>query len=267
MGSINHEERVRHEGMREKIMSADQAAAFVQNDMNVGMSGFTGAGYPKAIPAALAKRMKAAHARGEAFQIGLLTGASTAAECDGVLADANGIKMRTPYQSEPALRKQINTGEAHYFDMHLSHVAQQSTAGFYGDMHMAVVEVAGILPDGRLIPSTSIGTNNAWLHNADKIILEVNSRQSLSLEGMHDIFDDIGMPPNRKIVPITTPGERIGSPYLTCDLNKVVGIVLTDSPDRNSKFADPDENSNKIAGLIIDFFEHEVKKGSFLKTV
>ena len=38
-------------------------------------------------------------------------------------------------------------------------------------------------------------------------------------------------------------------------------MVLTDSPDRNSKFADPDECSNKIAGYIIDFFHEEVKKG------
>ena len=261
MSSTNQQERVRHAGLREKIMSAEQAAEFIQNGMNVGMSGFTGAGYPKAIPSALAKRIEEAHARGEEFSIGLLTGASTAAECDGVLAKAKGIKMRTPYQSDPEFRKQVNAGEAYYFDVHLSHVAQQSTFGFYGDMHMAVIEVAGILPDGRLIPSTSIGTSNAWLNNADKIILEVNSRQSLLLEGMHDIYDDIGVPPNRKPILITTPGERIGDPYLKCDLSKVVGVVLTDSPDRNSKFADPDENSKNIANLIIDFFGHEVKKG------
>ncbi|MBU5615510.1 acetyl-CoA hydrolase/transferase family protein [Psychrobacter sp. TAE2020] len=261
MSSINHEGRVLHEGLSKKIMSAEQAAAFIKNDMNVGMSGFTGAGYPKAIPAALAKHMEAAHARGEDFQIGLLTGASTATECDGVLADAKGIKWRTPYQSEPALRKQINAGEALYFDMHLSHVAQQSTIGFYGDMHVAVVEVAGILPDGRLIPSTSIGTSNAWLNNAAKIILEVNAQQSLMLEGMHDVYNDIGMPPNRKPIPLVTPGGRIGDPYLSCDLDKVVAVVLTNSPDRNSKFADPDECSNQIASHIIDFFHDEVKKG------
>lgn len=261
MTSLNHEGRVLHEGLSKKIMTAEQAAAFIKNDMNVGMSGFTGAGYPKAIPAALAKHMEAAHARGQDFQIGLLTGASTATECDGVLAEANGIKWRTPYQSEPALRKQINAGETHYFDMHLSHVAQQSTIGFYGKMHMAVVEVSGILPDGRLIPSTSIGTSNAWLENADHIILEVNAQQSLMLEGMHDVYNDIGMPPNRKPIPLVTPGGRIGVPYLHCDLDKVVAVVLTDSPDRNSKFADPDENSNRIASHIIDFFHEEVKKG------
>ena len=29
MSAINHEERVRHEGLREKIMSAEQAATFI----------------------------------------------------------------------------------------------------------------------------------------------------------------------------------------------------------------------------------------------
>ena len=261
MTSTMDQERVRHPGLREKIMSAEQAAEFVQNGMNVGISGFTGAGYPKAVPAALAKRMEEAHACGEPFGIGMLTGASTAAECDGVLARAKGITMRTPFQSDADLRKNINAGEVNYIDVHLSHLAQQATFGFFGDMHMAIVEVAGILPDGRLIPSTSIGTNNAWLHNADKIILEVNSRQNILLEGMHDVYDHVGAPPNRKPIPLTSAGDRIGSPYMTCDLNKVVAVVLTDSADRNSKFADPDANSKRIASQIIDFFQHEVKMG------
>lgn len=71
-------ERVQHEGLRAKIMSAEQAAEFVKNGMTVGISGFTGAGYPKALPTAIAERAKAAHARGEEFAIGMITGASTA---------------------------------------------------------------------------------------------------------------------------------------------------------------------------------------------
>jgi succinyl-CoA:acetate CoA-transferase len=74
------------------------------------MSGFTGAGYPKAVPQALAQRIKQLHADGEDFQIGLWTGASTAPELDGALAKVHGIEMRLPYQSDPAVRKQINAG-------------------------------------------------------------------------------------------------------------------------------------------------------------
>ena len=119
MSSTMGHERVGHLGLREKIMSAEQAAEFIQNGMNVGISGFTGAGYPKAVPAALAKRMEEAHARGEEFGIGMLTGASTADDCDGVLARAKGIKFRTPFQSDPTLRKQINAGATNYQDVHL----------------------------------------------------------------------------------------------------------------------------------------------------
>ena len=54
--------------------------------------------------------------------------------------------------------------------------------------HVAVVEVSGVLPDGRLIPSSSVGNNKTWLDQADKIILEVNAWHHPGLEGMHDIY-------------------------------------------------------------------------------
>ena len=59
--------------------------------------------------------------------------------------------------------------------MHLSHVAQYAWFGFYGTVDVAVIEVAGITEDGRLIPSSSVGNNKTWLDQADKVILEVNS--------------------------------------------------------------------------------------------
>jgi hypothetical protein len=54
-----------------KILSADDAAALVLHGANVGMSGFTGSGYPKAVPLALAHRIEEAHTRGEPFRIGV----------------------------------------------------------------------------------------------------------------------------------------------------------------------------------------------------
>ena len=55
--------RIQHAGLRTKLMTAEQAAALIQPGWNVGMSGFTGAGYPKAVPLALAHHIEAAHAR------------------------------------------------------------------------------------------------------------------------------------------------------------------------------------------------------------
>ena len=252
---------IRNPLLKSKVMSADAAAQLIPAGARVGMSGFTGAGYPKAVPAALAARMERLHAAGEDFQIGLWTGASTAAELDGVLAKAKGISMRLPYQSDPTVRQQINSGESQYTDIHLSHVGQLAWFGFLGHLDVAVVEVAGILPDGRLIPSTSIGNNKTWLDLADKIILEVNSLQNPALEGMHDIYYGTRVPPYRQPIPLVHPGDRIGGPYLRCDLNKVVAVVQTHQSDRNSAFAKPDDNSERIAAHIIDFLQHEVKMG------
>src|SRR5690349_11483856 len=81
------------------VLSPDEAAAMVDHGQTVGFSGFTAAGAPKAIPAAIARRAEAAHAREEDFQIGVLTGASTGPSLDGALAKAQAISFRTPYQS------------------------------------------------------------------------------------------------------------------------------------------------------------------------
>ena len=58
-----------------RVTSADEAAALIGPGMTVAMSGFTGAGYPKAVPVALAARIGAAHARGQDFRITVMTGA------------------------------------------------------------------------------------------------------------------------------------------------------------------------------------------------
>jgi succinyl-CoA:acetate CoA-transferase len=140
--------RILNPTLRSKIMSADEAAALIGHGDNVGMSGFTGAGYPKVVPAALARRIDAAHAAGQEFRVGVRTGASTAPELDGALARANGVELRMPYQSDPACRARINAGEMEYLDIHLSHVAQFVWFGFFGPLNVAVVEVSGILEDG-----------------------------------------------------------------------------------------------------------------------
>ena len=78
--------RILNAALRSKIMSAEEAAALIPSGVNVGMSGFTGAGHPKSVPAALAKRIMDANLYGKKFKIGVWTGASTAPELDGALA-------------------------------------------------------------------------------------------------------------------------------------------------------------------------------------
>jgi succinyl-CoA:acetate CoA-transferase len=254
-------DRVLNTELRQRIMSADEAAALIRNGDQIGMSGFTGSGYPKEFPPALARRMEQLRAEGTPLRVGVLTGASTGPELDGALAKANGIDIRMPYQSDPAVRKRINDGDMEYVDMHLSHLSQFMDYGFLGKLDMAVIEVTAVYEDGRAIPSTSLGNNKSWIESAERIILEVNSWQSIDLEGMHDIYYGLDLPPRREPIPLTRAGQRIGSPYLNIPLEKVVAVIETNSPDRNTAFKEPDKASMQIAGHILEFLEWEVKKG------
>jgi succinyl-CoA:acetate CoA-transferase len=123
------------------------------------------------------------------------------------------------------------------------------------------VEISGITADGQLVPSSSVGNNKTWLDRADRVILEVNAWQPPELDGMHDIYYGTALPPNRVPIPLTHPGDRIGVPYLQCPPDKIVAVVETDSPDRNTAFAEADATSAAIAGHLVEFLEHEVGRG------
>lgn len=253
--------RVACEQLRSKLMSAESAASLIESGSTLGLSGFTGSGYPKAVPLALAQRISAEHEKGNPFRVRVWTGASTGPELDGALAEADGVEFRLPYNSDPVTRDKINSGKMEYFDLHLSQVAPMAWQGFLGPLDMAIVEVAGVRPDGSLIPSSSIGNNKTWLDRAERVILEVNRWQSPQLEGMHDIYYGTALPPHRVPIPLIRPDDRIGEPCFRCDPDKIIGIVETEGPDRNLPFSPPDEVANAIAGHLLEFFQHEVARG------
>ncbi|HBK46376.1 MAG TPA: propionyl-CoA--succinate CoA transferase [Xanthomonadaceae bacterium] len=255
------EERILDPRLRARVVTAEAAAALIQPGETVAMSGFTGSGYPKAVPMALAQRIEAAHLANQPFQIRLMTGASTAPELDGALAKADGIAMRMPFQSDPDARNRINAGKLDYIDIHLSHVAQHVWFGFYGEIDTAVIEVSAIRADGALVPSTSVGNNKTWLDLAKKVVIEVNEWQPAGVDGMHDIYYGTALPPHRKPIPLVRGDDRIGETALRCDPDKIVAVVRTNGPDRNSPFSPIDATSEMIAGHLIEFLKHEVARG------
>ena len=122
------------------FMTADEAARLVPNGAIVGMGGFTPAGAPKDVPTAIAHMAEALHAEGKPYKIGMYTGASTGDSCDGALARAHAIDFRTPYQGNKDLRTELNAQGAHYFDMHLSELAQDLRYGFMPKPDFAIIE-------------------------------------------------------------------------------------------------------------------------------
>jgi succinyl-CoA:acetate CoA-transferase len=96
---------------------------------------------------------------------------------------------------------------------------------------------------------------------ADRIILEVNAWQPAALEGMHDIYYGTALPPFRKPIQILQPSDRIGVPYFHCPPEKIVAVVETNSPDRNTAFKPVDAISQRIAENLLEFLAYEVKGG------
>ncbi|HSL91249.1 MAG TPA: succinate CoA transferase [Candidatus Limnocylindrales bacterium] len=259
-GTMLRGQRIKNKELKSKITYATDAAELIRSGYKVGMSGFTGSGYPKLVPQALAEHILREHSKGGKFRIVVMTGASTSSELDGALAMVDGIELRMPYNSDPVAREKINFGKMEYFDFHLGAVAQYVTCGFFGDLDTAIIEVTGITEDGKLIPSTSVGNNQVFIDCAREVILEVNYYHPLELEGMHDVYEP-AMPPNVEPIMILKPSDRVGTPYLTCPPEKIKAIVETNHPDRTTVFKEPDADSKAISGHILDFFRHEVKKG------
>ena len=242
------------------ILSAEEAAAMIQNGQTIGFSAFTSAGAAKAVPVALAERAKAEHAAGRPFKVGVLTGASTGPTIDGALANAEAISFRTPYQSNAELRALINAGKVSYFDMHLSTLPQNVRYGFFGPVHWAVVEASDITAGGGVVLSSSVGASPTYLSRAQKVIIELNAHHPSALLGMHDIFEPRD-PPTRQELHIFHPSDRIGGPICVVDPKKIVGVVLTDKPDQSDEFAPESEVTRRIGHQITEFLAGEMRAG------
>ena len=203
-------DRVRNKALQSKIVTPEEAADFIKPGMTLATSGFTSSAYPKAVPLALAERMKK-----DPFTVNIMTGASTGPEFDEALASVHGIKQRLPFQTDKVLRSQINDGTVDYIDIHLSEVAQLSRCGYLGHIDVAIIEACAITEEGNIIPTTAVGNSASFVQTADTVIIEVNNAQPLEFEGMHDVYLPLD-PPNRLPIPIVRVDDRIGTPYIPC---------------------------------------------------
>lgn len=240
-------------------VSAEEAAAMIEHGQTVAFSGFTAAGSAKAVPRALARRAEELHAGGEPFKLNVLTGASTG-ELDDLLAGAEAVAWRAPYQSSKVMRDQINRQNIEFTDMHLSHLPQAVLFGFLGEVDWAVIEASEITSDGRIYLSTSIGASPTFLRCAEKVIIELNRYHSVRLSEMSDITL-LPPPPHRSPIPIYEPLSKIGFPYATVDPKKIVAVIDNNEPDGIKPMEQPDEISRKIAHQVVDFLLKELRAG------
>jgi succinate CoA transferase len=246
--------------MAYKKILAEEAATLINNDDVIGFSGFTAAGCPKSITIALGKRAEEEHAKGKPFKVGIYTGASTGDSIDGVLARAHAIKFRTPYQSNKDMRNALNEHDVHYFDLHLSELAQYLRYGFLPRPNLTILEACDITDDGKIYLTSSVGISPTLACLADKILIELNQYHPKELAGIHDIYEPAD-PPVRREIPVYSPCDRIGVPYIQVNPEKIVGIVETNLPNEVGAFTPSDEVTNRIGTNVANFLSSEIKTG------
>ncbi|BCA79260.1 acetyl-CoA hydrolase/transferase C-terminal domain-containing protein [Desulfuromonas sp. AOP6] len=255
------ESRVRRKSLLSKVCKAGDTIQHFKAGQNLLWSGFTPAGYPKEVPIALAEHVEKNNLQGK-MKFNLFIGASVGAETEDRWATLDMIDRRWPYQTGKNIAAGINAGRIRMGDKHLGLFAQDAGYGFYtenGRYDIGIVEVSAITEDCGLALTTSCGIVAEALHLCDKIIIEVNTGQP-SFEGIHDIFMQ-NKPPRRQPFLITEAHTRMGTPYVPCDPDRIVAIVESKRRDKGRAFAEMDDTSEAIAGHIMDFFSHEVKRG------
>lgn len=83
---------------------------------------------------------------------------------------------------------------------------------------------------------------------------------------MHDSYVPLD-PPYRKPIPIERPEDRIGTPYIPCELDKIVAVVPCDITDKVRPLGEIDEDAKHMGENLVAFFKKEVAEGRLPKNL
>jgi len=251
------EERIRFAPLRERVISPEEAAELVKDGMRIGTAGTTsGVACPISFFEALVKRAE----KGEKFKIDLWSAAPMSPDIDGKLAELGVINRRLDHQSNPVLAKAANAGQVHYSDMGSTWLAHQVRSGTIGRPDLAVLEAIEINDEGFIVPSLLVSDLPTLAQYAEMIIVEINLNLPLELSGIHDIYV-LDSPPRRKPILLSSVTDRIGTPYIQLDPQKIKGIIISDKKSRLPERPAIDEVSRQIGRNVVSFFEQEVRRG------
>lgn len=235
------------------VVTAGEAAASIQDGATVAMSGWAMAGYPKAVPDALAQRKR----DGENFRIHLLTGANVP-WLDETLASAETLARRTPMCASRTLASQVNRGTVRYVEQQMCKMPRLLRSGCFGPIDVTVVEALGFDEDKNLIPTSSIGMVHYLLDSAREIIVEINRAQPSELANLHDLHVP-APPPNTKPIPLTRVNQRIGTRGIPVDTAKIRFVVESDRPERMGADPKGTETTRRMAEHLFNFLEIEYR--------
>lgn len=240
------EDRILCDTLKDRVMSAEKAAKFVESGMTIAFSGFA-TGFPKVVPLEIANLQ-------DVNGVTLLCGAALGPDIFGPIAESNVLSRFVGFQFDPLMKKAINSGKIAYVDCHLGQFSQKIRRGDFGKVGVSIIECAKINPDGGIVPSLSLGIANTLMDCSEKIILELNSSVPTSIEGFHDISSSA----SKNLESVL---ERVGEPVYRCDLDKIVAIVETNEQEPDWNFRDVNDTYDAIAGNMVSFLNDEITRG------
>lgn len=248
------ERRIRAKWLLDKVTSPQEAASLVKNGMALGIGTGNSIACPKTFFVALAEELKGKS------KIKLFTGGPVPHEVDGYLVQADAYERRFGQFGDALLIKAANNGRIPVIDTRTGILPHRVKDGRFGKIDIAPIEATAITEEGYIIPTTSLLDAPSYIMMADKVIVEINTDVPEDLEGIHDIYIP-EVPPNRKPIPLVNAGDRIGTPYLPVNPDRIAAIVESNIPDSSPPYTAPDEDSQKIAIHLLNFFVSEVKRG------
>ncbi|SDK56379.1 succinyl-CoA:acetate CoA-transferase [Natronorubrum texcoconense] len=234
-------------------VDAATAAAHVDPDAVVAVSGFGAVGYPKALPLALA-------ADDRDLSLTIISGGSVGKEIDTALVEADAIARRYPYQARAAAREAVNDETIAFQDRFISKLGDEVELGHVPAPDVAIVEAVAV-GDGWFVPSLSIGHTVAYVRAAEKLIIEVNDSIPRDVGRFHDVYER-SLPPNRESIPLEGPADRIGDSRIEFDPANLLAVVETEAADDPYDFREPSATDREIAANLATFLESELERCS-----
>lgn len=245
-------------------MTAQEAAALVQNGDTIGVGGFGPPGTPKTVTAAIAEKALVEHAAGREFRIRVLASSSVGPSCDTALAEAKAMAFRLPFSVNKTVRKAANEGEIDYLDINLSDNAPQMRLGLTGQVTWSIIEACHIEEVGekvRVYLTAAVGIAPTLSHVAEKgVFIELNHWHSPDIIGIHDVYE-VEMPWQRKPILVTSVESRIGKPYIEMDRKNVRGVIECNLPDEARSMTPANETTQQMGRNVADFLVWNMKKG------
>lgn len=167
----------------------------------------------------------------------LVSSGSVGDEIEIDLVESGAIERRFSYQSSKAARDATNRREIAFSNRNVSQIGDEVQYGGLVYPDIAIVEAVAV-GQNWFVLSTSIGEVPAFVEAADRLFVELNHRQPLELQSLHDIYRP-DAPPDRDPIPLTAPGKRIGDHYVEFSLRSLQVSLKPTSLIRRIRFEIP----------------------------